>query len=333
MADIAYPSLATNYETSAGVRDRFLTYTDFAEPDKSPVDPDIMEIEIADMLRLQNILSIVELGSSDGTFLDLLQNYSRRDASENTQQFVGFEPNISQWQPDKVNSMDSKLREHLQNIGIDLEPIRQKRRPIIVDKSAEAIVDLEENSVDCLLAFYMLYHLDQMQQSQVLENSGRILGPNGIFIATTSSQNNKPGHRLLERYGAESLGIQAPEFMNSSFTSERAALILPEHFSEVWRADITGTLQKDGYNDVGRQEVMERYIRSQLSLADQYIPPQKRDDPRFMHMIRKLVETEFDNPDFVDRMHRTIFIASNGRLIESPFIDMTKSDLEFRRIS
>lgn len=96
---------------------------------------------------------------------------------------------------------------------------------------------IEDHSVDCVLALFMLYHVEDVGES--LAEIARILAPGGMVVVATSGEGNKLLHRKLESIIAKELGVEPPPIYSSKFNEETADILLSQYFS-----DITKTSQR-----------------------------------------------------------------------------------------
>ncbi len=90
---------------------------------------------------------------------------------------------------------------------------------------------LPDNSVDCLLALFLLYHIDE--PAQALAEFKRVLKPGGQILVATSGVNNKRVHRLIEDSLAQLLATTPPTVFAEPFNDVVAARVLPQWFDEV----------------------------------------------------------------------------------------------------
>jgi SAM-dependent methyltransferase len=89
-------------------------------------------------------------------------------------------------------------------------------------------LEFEDESFDCVVAAWMLYHVEDLERALV--EVSRVLRADGQFVAVTNGRDHLK--ELLELLGRERLG--------SKFTAEDAEEILPRHFSSVERRDAHG---------------------------------------------------------------------------------------------
>lgn len=102
------------------------------------------------------------------------------------------------------------------------------------------VVDLpfEDDSFDCAVAAWMLYHASDLDQA--LAELRRVLRPDGCLLAATSSDRNLG--ELWELVGE----IGAPA---GGFTVENAETALRRHFDRVKRRDVLGAVTFDDWEE------------------------------------------------------------------------------------
>ncbi len=145
---------------------------------------------------------------------------------------------------------------------------------------------------DIILANYVLYHLPDV--SSVLENAVRYLDDNGIFIATTNSNQNLPFISEVFRTAlAENDVANFSDIRYSSFSSENASALVREYFQFVKnslyeveivvqdKADILDYLESsfDNYdidNDLSIRRKILSAIESRLATSETVMFPDRK---------------------------------------------------------
>ena len=90
-------------------------------------------------------------------------------------------------------------------IGIDslldkdiLLRFKKSSSVILKDKNVNRVIDVPSNSVDCVVAFAYLEHIENPQE--ILQEMIRIVRPGGIVVITTPSDKAKPLLEFLSYY-------------------------------------------------------------------------------------------------------------------------------------
>lgn len=139
----------------------------------------------------------------------------------------------------EVGPGEGELAERMQR-DLDAEVIAIDQSPRMVEitrgrgidarvGSAEQL-DFPDESFDCIVAAWMLYHVNDLDRA--LGEFARVLRPDGRLVAVTNARDH-----LKELY--ELIGR---ERVRSSFLAEDAEEILPRHFPSVERRDAFGSL-------------------------------------------------------------------------------------------
>ena len=115
-------------------------------------------------------------------------------------------------------------------------------------------LDLRGASVDCALAAWMLYHVQDVDRA--LAELARVLRPGGRLVAVTNGREHLQELRAL-------LG---GEFPTRTFSDENADELLGRHFARVERRDAGGTIE---FPD--RAAIVE-YVAASRKLWDRTLP-------------------------------------------------------------
>lgn len=276
--------------------------------------PDHFESQIAGSINYESVQRVVDIGSSNGNFINLVAGMGGPDV-----QTFGVEPNMGQYNQTRDESISSELAKTIsQHIGrLSMQDTFSKHAIMITGEAQK--LPLQENSVDIVTSLYMLYHLSNDQQNNAIKEVIRVMHSHGVFLLTTSGDDNKHGHRFIEEQIAEELKIAPPAHMNKGFTSEKAGVMLADYFDDVYRIDTRSAI------DISSDDAKSIYVDSQLSLANQYGTPQDRNNHEFIHTVTKHVTQALADRDFYDTAHRTLFICSNSDLKSSQLFTLPSS--------
>ena len=116
-------------------------------------------------------------------------------------------------------------------------------------------LELEDESFDCVVAAWMLYHVDPAEQG--LAEIARLLEPEGRLVAVTNGREHL--RELYELIGRDLLA--------NSFVTEDAARLMPRYFSTVEARDAHGWLV---FPD---SEAAQAYVDSLVLLSGARVPP------------------------------------------------------------
>jgi ubiquinone/menaquinone biosynthesis C-methylase UbiE len=312
-----------NYRTHENVRARFEVY--------KLMEPYINVESLAiDVLGLNGQETIVDVGTGDGSFL-----WRLRAEKGHHGRLVGIEPNTKQfetaaiWQSaespninPEIDPVDNFIQKYVAS-GI-FSKIAGAESPISVElyKGDAENIPLDDDLADVLCAMFMLYHIPTNEQPAAIEEFKRVLKPDGVMVATTSSSYNKCLHRELENDIAEDLGIKRPLIMNSQYTTEIARLDLPLFFDHVYEYVFDSVI---GIHDKDDAEI---YLNSIRSLRDQFVP--KPDDNVFEEALQKaavpvITDQIKQHGRALDFASRSIFICSDRplQLMDNRFKDIS----------
>lgn len=272
----------SQYVDSSKVSARFKMYTlEMCEPGQKPFNPDDKIVEALKYLSIPKNGLIVDMGTSFGHLLYLL-------ATKGYEHLFGFDPNSSQFhqgqrkprerqqialerQDELSDFINPTLPEALGHLltGATFATHSHTAKIHLVKADANN-VPVKKGSVKVYLANNILYHLKDIEGAlgEVLV----ALEPNGIFVATTSGENNKFEHRedeeeinriIMRKTGT--LSRTAPR-MNEGWTTQKAREALLQYFTYV------RMLNHEGILLVKDDESKELYRQSLYSMYDQYDP-------------------------------------------------------------
>lgn len=310
--------MASSFSPS-NVRRRFETYNYAAEP----VD---FEALVADSLGLHSSdKDIVDVGTADGGFL-----YRLRWEYEAAGSLTGIDPNISQFNIDHTpkspifmslvkTALDGYFgRSSSEEDLLKSLSLPENQSPVnLLEGRAHDLSKLKDDSADLLTAMFMLYHVAQDERDVAFSEFKRVLKPEGVFVIATSGNDNKRQHRIFEQAIAEQLGpsVIPPQPMNAGFTTEKASLLIPEHFKHVYRFDQATNMR---IGDTMRSLLV--YYDSLRSLRNQYQPEptEKAFDGAIKDTAQKtILKAILGNGVFLDIIRRSLFMASDSPLDDS----------------
>jgi ubiquinone/menaquinone biosynthesis C-methylase UbiE len=173
-------------------------------------------------------------------------------------------------------------------------------------------IPLGDGSVDIVICKNALYEMEDLEK--VLEEIYRVLQDDGIFVAVTSTSNNKPRQRLFEQMVRSYLSILRDEEinihprMNESFDTEKAKEILPKHFTIFDQV----SYYSDAYVRSGEQEILYNSLRSMKN--DYYpIPRVSQMEQSISDLVTPIVEQEIERlGSFKERIERDIFFCAKN---------------------
>lgn len=311
-------NLAVQYQIDGArkVYDRFIL-NEFSD---NPVDFEQKTIETLGLVGIKGSEVIADVGTADGHFLQLLRLYGH------TGELIGIEPNTQQfehaplWQPLDPDPLlelikaihgPEAVKGFYQKLSTELATSLPDGIKLL--EGHANYIPLPNQSVDVMSALFSFYHVDTEKQPQAFAEIKRVLKQEGVFVLTTSSQDNKLGHRIFERAIAKSLGVAKPPTMNSGFNTERAETELPKYFEYVYQFVNSATML------ITNSDRLQAYLRSQRSLRDQYNPIP--DEVAFERALNEIVASRIialikhgEKKQFTDIIRRSMFICSDRPL-------------------
>ena len=269
---------------AGGVRGRFLVYPD---------NVDVEEIA-RELLALTGYETIVDIGTSDGSFpvgLSIVGSHIGR--------IIGIDPYDNQFN----EFLPSYL---VENGSESIYPVEN----IQLLKGDATSTPLPDNIADVVTAMNVLYHVENREGAY--NEAKRLLKPDGRMVISTSGENNKSTHRLVERRVAKLLRIKPPELMNQGYTTEIASLELPQIFKRVFRKELYESKRIKPDDEVRKG----LYLMSLMSLHEHYQPQVAYDSLLVVTrwVLKDIIESE---RGFVDHFHRSVFVVSDSD-IEQP---------------
>jgi SAM-dependent methyltransferase len=254
-------------------------------------------------------MSILEVGSADGSFLKQCALLGHTG----TMTGIDIMPlQLIQRSTLTEDMLDKALQTELRQRGINI--VSNKTDTVanyqLLLGDATDLSDYDPESIDRLFSYFMLYHILKSKLGSTLEGFKRVIKPDGVITIATSGQDHKKIHRNLEAKIAKQLGVEPPPRMNKGFTTEKAKLILPEHFNVVWvREQKTDMIIDD---DLKR----EVYINSQRTMEDQYKGKFTKEgfEDALDEIVRLPITERMGSDDpFKDLVRRAIFWASEDK--------------------
>jgi SAM-dependent methyltransferase len=175
---------------------------------------------------------------------------------------------------------------------------------------------LADNSVDVLLAKFMIYHVPN--PSEALADFQRVLKPGGKLVIATSGPTNKIKHRQFEQRIADFLAkewgrpVNPPTRFAAPFDTVVAEKLLPEYFDiKSHRAHRSKLRIKD-------EEGVFVYLRSLLSMKDSFrpIPHGSEVERAIGHKVLPEIFEDIADPKrghFSDSIDRHYYICENTK--------------------
>ena len=239
---------------------------------------DIYEKALED-LKLNGDENILEAGCGDGSVL-----LSLRERLHHQGQLTGLEINNTIVQPTK---------DYL-SANPALEAIN------FIVGSADKL-PFKDNSFSIILAFFMLYHLDDIPNT--LAEWSRVLGSRGKLLVSTSSSHSRPKGKSIKQQMANTAGVKLPQAKFSEpFNLENGQEQLEQTFKVVNRFVYDGEI---------RITDPELYLRSFDSTRDMYVPiPNDIDWAKARNFAKNTIQEEIDQKGyFSDTVKRGYFIC------------------------
>lgn len=269
------------------------------------------DAQIAGIVDFQQNDVLVDVGASNGSFIRLIHELHP------TMHCIGIEPFTSQYRPQEVQRLTQALESELRKHGLQLP--EQTSKLEIIQGTTETLQTFPESSIDIITALYMLYHVPKNMRQIFYEDVIRTLRSSGVFCVSTSGDKNKSAHREVEESVAGELGIKPPPHMNSGFTTEIAMLELLyflDYGYKVFHKTISSEIP---YNiDTGINTLLGRVtIESQLSLADQYSPPQDSSDDKFAQSVVNELARRIAKGNYVEHIERANFVIFKPEAAQS----------------
>lgn len=279
------------YPSTLNVKLRWAAYNhcELKEPDG--VTPFSIHNEVIRQLELTGKESIVDVGCADGDVLLRLLEAGHQG------EMMGIDINRDFFSPSLLALKD-----------------KEDSRLIFSERNAQNL-GLAPDSVDVLLACFMLYHLPNPEAA--LNEFKKVVKPGGkIVIATSDSRENKLYHRIFERKLAQRLGATSPQPFAARFDTHEAEQILPRLFTNIHVVDhydhmLIGPPGSQSYDDY-------------LGSLDSMFPSFKRDHPisymdEWKPAIEELVQPTImyfvdKNGIFRDLIRRRAYICTNNKL-------------------
>lgn len=230
-----------------------------------------------DHLQLKGNEDILEVGCGDGSILINLQQKGH------TGKLAGLEINDSMFQ----ESVEVQKKENF-------EPSIE-----FIVGSADHL-PFPEKSFDIILAFFMLYHMPDIQKT--LREWKRILKDDGKVLISTGSPLNKPKHKQFKKMVETLIGKTSSPQFSASFNLENAE----EQLNGIFK--ITDKFVYEGQIKIDK---VQPYLSAFNSIRDMYEPvPSDVDWEKAEDAVRTEVEKEItQNGFFTDSVRRGFFIC------------------------
>lgn len=212
----------------------------------------------------------------------------------------------------------NNIQETSKNVGDKDEQseVKKSKEEEVIDSNIYYVVGnaeqlpLKEDSVDRLLALFMLYHVPNVEQA--LSEFQRVVQPGGNIAITTSSKWNKQRRHYFQKRIAEYLqpfGVSPPERFTKHFDTDIADQLLPLYFPSVEKGQyIDKLIIKDN-------EAVEAYINGLHSLKNSFYPPPIAS--QWQEAIEKCVRPEIEQEieargQFIDNLQQNFYICYNS---------------------
>ena len=260
------------YKTAANLNARWDLYK-FCSP---PID---IYKKAFGYLKLTGNEKILEVGCGDGSVL-----LSLREEMDHQGELTGLEINNTITKP-----TDNYLSAHP----------RIKKIKFLIG-SADNLTGFRNNSLDVILAFFMLYHMDDIPKT--LHEWSRVMGFRGKLVVSTSSQFNRPQGKGLKLKMAAMMGAKTQAKFSEPFNLENGQSRLGQVFS------VTKKVECESEIRITDPEV---YLRSLDSTRDMYDPlPSDKTWQLARAYAQKTIQDEInDKGYFADPVKRGYFIC------------------------
>ena len=230
-------------------------------------------------LKLTGLENILEVGCGDGSVLLSLRKQMHHQGG-----LTGLEINDTIVSPTK-----DYLSAHAELKPIDFIVGSADRLPI------------KSNSVDIILAFFMLYHMPVIPKA--LSELRRVLVPHGKVIVSTTSSNNRPKGKALKLKMADIARVSLPySKLSDPFNLENGQKQLEEVFK------VVGKFVYEGEIRVTDPEI---YLKSMESTKDLLDPmPSEVSWQKARHFVKDKMQEEINKFGyFSDSVKRGYFIC------------------------
>lgn len=159
-----------------------------------------------------------------------------------------------------------------------------------------------DKSFDVVLAFFMLYHMPDIQKT--LSEWKRVLKDGGRLLVATGSRFNKPKQKAFKKLAESLIGKTAPPQFSSSFNMENAEEQLAGTFAITDRYLYTGAIEL---------QTADPYLRAFRSTRNLYEPsPSDEEWTAVEAAVYAEIENEIArNGTFTDRVERGFFVCEN----------------------
>lgn len=288
---------------------------------QTPPDYGMEVIEAAEHAGLKPDATVADVGCSVPDFLETFQLLNHRGF------LVGVEPNLTpayvydrfelvetaEFKPDNLKWYEQSYQ--------FVEGSKRRGKGISLRQGDASHIPMPSKSVDLITYKFSPYQIPQSEQPQAIQESKRVLKQGGYACWITSGEENKQMLYGVGTKTARFLGsvlgktIMAPPQIQAPFTSEKALMVLAEHYRHVYVKFFNQQLIFDRplYRDLAFEAVW--------TLRDRYVDEQGKavnEDLLFDAIYLFLVdpiERGIASGDFVtDKMRRTIIFTSDTPL-------------------
>ena len=231
------------------------------------------------ILHLAGNESILEVGCGDGSVL-----LNLRKEQHHQGRLVGID--LSKGMFSKTDTLQKQL---------SIKP------PIeFLEQSADVLPFLD-NSFDCILSFFMVYHMPDIEKA--LTEWKRILKLKGKIIIATFSQEDKPKLKLLKKEILDLIGKKVPPQFSSRFNFERGKEMLPSFFTLV---------EEYIYESEIRLPYAQPYLDMFHSIRGFFDPnPTDQEWNHVLDKVRSVIEKEIkEKKYFTDKLKAGFFVCT-----------------------
>lgn len=166
----------------------------------------------------------------------------------------------------------------------------------------------KDESIDVVLAMFMLYHTEDPEKAT--EDIRRVLKPGGQLAVATSGKGNKLRHREFEADIAEYLGIKAPPIFSSKFDSGIAENVLTQYFGH---ENVKHTVSQRNDIIIDNVDSYQAYLDSLDSMKNAFSPvPSYREWlAAIENVVHPVIQKQFEDEGFfADPVERDLFICT-----------------------
>lgn len=257
--------------------------------------------------RIEEGMTVIDAGTSSGAIPNQFAIEFLHKGP-----LVGFDRNPGQFTPTAQELhiselVDQEIAKHLTDPTIMDTQVSTWTRPVL-EQADITNMPYADDLADRVICSMMMYHLTPVEQEMAFAEVKRVLKQDGVFVLTTSGDNNKYIHRQFEEIIARAFkDTTPPPHMNSGFTTEKAKVIMPQHFKHVYM------LEQHDVMVIDTDAKVEMYINSLRTLRELFSPVPSEDDYEIeLDTIKRTInEIRVRDGKFCDIISRSIFVATD----------------------